>query len=63
MYSGTNFTCDICQKQFNGQDSVRNVISIENGAGAKNFPMVCDKCAKKVIEAVEELKPQTKQDE
>jgi hypothetical protein len=56
-YLTQNFQCDICGRQVSGQDGVRNVVSIENGEGSHNYPMVCDKDAKAIIGFIEELKP------
>ncbi len=47
-----NYICDICKKNYEKRDAIRNGLYIDNGQHTKNYCEVCDRCIKKVAEFI-----------
>ena len=58
MRIGDTYICDICQKQFIGQDAVEDSVSIDNREHSGHYAQVCRKCIKVIGGAIDSLKPQ-----
>ena len=56
-YIGQSWSCDNCERRFISQDEVKTDIAIMNGNGSRILPMVCNRCAKAAVAALDEFKP------
>ena len=49
----TYFTCDLCGNRHEKHSGVRNDVMVTNGADARSYIDVCDKCIKKLAKLLD----------
>jgi hypothetical protein len=56
----TNWQCDICERKFDNQETVRNGLTISFKKNDDTYLEVCKSCIKKIVDMVDNLKPTIK---